>query len=248
MSVDLSTRLDQVKRHLIQYIKHNQLNAGDQLPSEADMAKMIGVSRNTVREAYISLESEGIIIRRHGIGTFLTRVPFVEEAIIAGFSSYPNRIRAAGYTPRFRTLTLATVNPPLEICQVFDIPPTEKLLFVERIILANDIPTVYMYDYMSPKIQKEQFENEQFSGDMIHFLANNLGLDLGHLHVKYQAVVIDQKISSHLLLPGGTPIISSHSILYAFDNAPIACGFSYLNPDIFDLDVVRIINTRRVSE
>ena len=76
MAISTDTRINQVKTHMLSYITQNELKRNDQLPSEAAIAKQLGVSRNTLREAYISLENEGIIVRRHGIGTFIAQPAF----------------------------------------------------------------------------------------------------------------------------------------------------------------------------
>src|SRR5690606_30955540 len=44
---------------------------GDKLPSEPMLAKMLGVSRATLREAMRTFEGQGIIRRRQGVGTFV---------------------------------------------------------------------------------------------------------------------------------------------------------------------------------
>jgi GntR family transcriptional regulator len=245
MPIDTSTRLDQVKSHLIQYIRTNMLAQGDQLPSEAEMAKKIGVSRNTIREAYISIEAEGIINRRHGMGTFVTRIPVVEESLSSGFISYPNGIKAAGYTPHFRTLSIEPAHAPQEAYEIFGVQDTHKLLCVERVILAEETPTIYIKDYFPPEITTSSHNWSKFNGSMIEFFTSILGADLGHMQVKYSAISIDTNIASHLQLPEGLPVISSQSIMYTFDNIPISYGFSYYNPNIFQLDVVRIIHAKR---
>ncbi|WP_298827559.1 FadR/GntR family transcriptional regulator [uncultured Planococcus sp.] len=47
------------------------LQPGDRLPSERDLASLFGVSRNSVREALKDLESKGVIETRQGGGSFL---------------------------------------------------------------------------------------------------------------------------------------------------------------------------------
>lgn len=58
------------------YISNNQLKAGDALPPENDLAKQIGVSRNSVREAIKALESMGILETRHGSGVYVQAFSF----------------------------------------------------------------------------------------------------------------------------------------------------------------------------
>ncbi len=100
MAIITDTRLNQVKAYMLSYITQNNLKRNDQLPSEAAIAKQLGVSRNTLREAYISLENEGVIIRRHGIGTFVANPPLIQDSL-NDFSPFAQIIQNVGYTPNF---------------------------------------------------------------------------------------------------------------------------------------------------
>lgn len=64
----------QVLRELRGYIRARDLNVGDRLPTERDLAEALGVSRATVREAMNSLESVGIVERKPRRGTTLGQV------------------------------------------------------------------------------------------------------------------------------------------------------------------------------
>jgi DNA-binding FadR family transcriptional regulator len=56
---------------LIKYIIDNHLEAGEQLPNEYDLTRLLKVGRSTVREAVRSLSSRNILEVHQGAGTFL---------------------------------------------------------------------------------------------------------------------------------------------------------------------------------
>ena len=60
-----------VKSRIERVIKDRNLTPGKKLPIETDLANMMGVSRATLRETLHLLQEEGIIISRHGVGTFV---------------------------------------------------------------------------------------------------------------------------------------------------------------------------------
>ena len=62
---------DAVRRQLIEMIESGQLAVGDRLPAEVELARDLGVSRNVVREALVSLRILGFTSSRSGSGTFV---------------------------------------------------------------------------------------------------------------------------------------------------------------------------------
>src|SRR4029079_15742855 len=56
--------------------------AGQSLPSEPELAKQLGVSRATLREAMRTFETQGLIRRRQGSGTFVVgKVPVLDNGL-----------------------------------------------------------------------------------------------------------------------------------------------------------------------
>lgn len=58
-----------------QMIYDGKLKKGDKLPAERNLASLLGVSRNTIREAFSALELLGIIESKHGEGSFISNEP-----------------------------------------------------------------------------------------------------------------------------------------------------------------------------
>jgi GntR family transcriptional repressor for pyruvate dehydrogenase complex len=62
-------------------IREGKFRSGDQLPSERELAETFKVSRTSVREAIRALETEGLVVTRTGMGTFIADLPI--ESLVA---------------------------------------------------------------------------------------------------------------------------------------------------------------------
>lgn len=85
---------EQVAKQVADLIARGEFGPGDRLPPERDLARLLGVSRPTVREAMIALEIAGLVEVRVGAGIFVTLQATVERADAA-----VRRIARAGPSP-----------------------------------------------------------------------------------------------------------------------------------------------------
>ncbi|MBJ8190838.1 GntR family transcriptional regulator, partial [Bacillus cereus] len=65
----MSTKQENIKQLIEEYMKVNQMGPGDRLPSETALSQSFRVSRTTLRGAIRQLESEGKLLVKHGSGT-----------------------------------------------------------------------------------------------------------------------------------------------------------------------------------
>src|SRR6266481_1778455 len=84
-----------IRDELTQRIDRGLLPAGSRLPSEPALASELGVSRATLREALRELESEGLVRRMWGAGTFVADGRRVANSLDLNFG-VTDAIRAAG--------------------------------------------------------------------------------------------------------------------------------------------------------
>ncbi len=69
--IDIPTMHEELQERLKEYIIVNKLQPNDPLPTEAQLAEQLGVSRAAVREGLRSLESLGLIYSRRGEGRYV---------------------------------------------------------------------------------------------------------------------------------------------------------------------------------
>ncbi len=240
MAITTDTRLNQVKAYMLNYISQNELKRNDQLPSEASISKELGVSRNTLREAYISLENEGIIVRRHGIGTFIAHSPIIQDSLNE-FLPFAKIIQAGGYTPNFKTLSTDIDLAPTDVCEVFEIDSSKKLRCIQRIVLADLQPVIYVEDYISPDVDQKIRKWDEFDGNMVEFLAKSLESPLHQIQSYIRARAISGPVCQYLDLPEGSPILSVRSTI--FNNKNVTYSKMCFNSDIIELNIVRMIRS-----
>ena len=83
---------EQIMMMLRERLDNHVLDAGEKLPSEAELCKSYGVSRITVRRAIDELVEEGYLEKKQGKGTFVTQkraaipVMSISEHATVGFS------------------------------------------------------------------------------------------------------------------------------------------------------------------
>lgn len=240
MAITTDTRLNQVKAHMLNYISQNNLKRNDQLPSEASIAKNLGVSRNTLREAYVTLESEGVIIRRHGIGTFVAQPPFIQDSLNE-FSPFAQIIQDVGYTPNFKTLSTDIIEASPEISDVLNLDEAAAVRYIQRIVLADQKPVIYVEDFVPADIDLQVSSWDSFEGNLVEVLTKTVHTPLHQIQSNIRAQSLPADLSHYLELPEGAPILGVRSTIYTLDNQAITYSKLCFNSEIIELNIVRMI-------
>lgn len=240
MAISTDTRLNQVKAHMLSYISQNKLKRNDQLPSEASIAKDLGVSRNTLREAYVALENEGVIIRRHGIGTFVAQPPFIKDSLNE-FSPFAQIIQDVGYTPNFRTLSMEVIEATPEVRDVLKLNASSKVRYIQRLVLADHKPVIYVEDFVPADLDLHVSNWDNFEGNLVEVLSRSVHTPLHQIQSNIRAQSLPASLSQYLEMPAGAPILGVRSTIYTLDNQAITYSKLCFNSEIIELNIVRMI-------
>src|SRR5258707_15239442 len=105
-------------------IDSGHLRPGDAVASERDLAKLHQLSLMTARHALASLEHEGIVERRRGVGTFVAapKIPFNK------LMSYTEQMSSRSLTAGAKVLFAKVLENENEAAARLSLPPTSSIL------------------------------------------------------------------------------------------------------------------------
>jgi GntR family transcriptional regulator len=130
----------QLKKSIEDAVLSGVIGPGDALPSERDIALKADVSRVTVRKAVQDLVRGGILVQRHGSGTFVApRVERVEQSLSL-LTSFTEDMARRGMTVRSTWLDRGIYPPSPDEMMVLGLSSKEFVARVSRLRIANDTP------------------------------------------------------------------------------------------------------------
>jgi len=130
----------QLKKNIEDAVNRGLIGPGDALPSERDIALKADISRVTVRKAVQDLVKGGILVQRHGSGTFVApRVDRVEQSL-SRLTSFTEDMARRGMSVRSEWLDRGLYAPSPEEMMVLGLSSNELVARVARLRIADDTP------------------------------------------------------------------------------------------------------------
>ena len=130
----------QLKRWIEDAIRSGSINPGDALPSERDLALKVNVSRVTVRKAVLHLVKDGVLVQRHGSGTFVApRAPRVEQSL-SQLTSFTEDMARRGMAVRQQWLERGLYAPSPEETVALGLSAEDAVARIARLRLTGDTP------------------------------------------------------------------------------------------------------------
>src|SRR5512143_2307876 len=143
--------------------------AGERLPSEPDLARRLGVSRATLREAMRTFEVQGLIRRRQGSGTFVVgRVPVIEAGLEVLESLETMAVRL-GLEVSVSDLHVEKVPADAETAAGLGVSLEAPVTRVRRVMREETRPVAYLVDTLPVSSLKPEQLGTDFRGSVLDF-------------------------------------------------------------------------------
>lgn len=214
---------------------------GTKLPSEPDLAKKLGVSRATLREAMRTFESQGLLRRRQGLGTFVYGPSQVIESGLEVLESIETQAEKIGLEVTMGNCQISHIKTTPEQSEKLGIAADSPLLQINRVILADNAPAAYLIDILPEGILSPEILKNKFTGSVLDLLITNGEPSLAISKTEISATHAPIEVAKALDVQRGDTLLLLNAILYDQEGAPVDLSHSYFLPGNFRLHIIRKI-------
>jgi DNA-binding GntR family transcriptional regulator len=223
---------------LLALVQSGRFAAGSQLPAEPELAKVLGVSRPTLREAIRVLEREGTLTRRRGRGTFVTGRPRLRNTLDRNFG-VTHLLATLGLRPGTRWVGIRhRVATALE-CQRLQLSSGASLWAVERVRTADGRPVIFSIDLVPDAILPGPLASPLDPPSIYEYLERHGGVIIHHGVAQIKPVLADARLARLLKVRRGSPLLFLDQVDFTDHERPVLLSYEYHEPSAFEITVYR---------
>lgn len=219
-----------LRRNIEKAIGEGILKPGDALPAEREIAAMADVSRVTVRKAVQDLVAGGLLIQRHGSGTFVApRVERVEQSL-SSLTSFTEDMARRGMTVDSVWLDRGVYTPSPEETLVLGLSAEDSVARIGRLRLANGTPLAIERAALSATI----LPDPATVGKSLYATLAKSGNRPVRAIQRLSAALLDEADAALLGVPAGSPSLDIERISYLASGRAIEFTRSRYRGDTYD--------------
>lgn len=228
--VPLHAQVEELLRSMIELPRYQ---SGEFLPKEIDLAKQLGISRNTLRQATNKLEYEGLIVRKKGYGTKVAEKSFTTQ--LNDWHSFTHEMNKKGITFSNFNINAEWVIPSEKITTFFLIPQETKVVRLLRLRGDKNGPFVYFESYFHPRIGITPDEN--FNQPLYELLENKFKVTATTSKEKIKARLASKITAERLKINVGEPILLRERFVSGPGDRPLEYNIGFYIAEKFTYSI-----------
>jgi GntR family transcriptional regulator len=217
----------------------SSLPAESRLPSEPELAKRMGVSRATLREAMRSFEGQGLIRRRQGVGTFVVAKVPVFDSGLEVLESIETLAQRTNLLVKMGELQIQRVEADETQAAALNIKIGTTLTHVGRVIYTDSRPIAYLVDILPEDILAADEVEYGFTGSVLDLLLQRGQPKLTQSRTEIRAVGATSEVARALQIQRDAVLLHFVALLFTQDNRVVDYSHSYFLPGYFRFHVIR---------
>jgi GntR family transcriptional regulator len=204
---------------------------GAVLPDEITLAERLRVGRGTVRQAIAALVSEGLLVRRRGIGTRKAPTPITGD--LAAFRSFSREMAGAGVSVRLIAATLDIVTADAEVADALGLVAGTEVVHLLRVRGDDDGPIASFASWLHPVCGLRR--GDDLAQPLYDLIGSRGGPQPATSSEALQAVIADRSLAANLGCAVGAPVLERRRRVCAADGACFEFAIVHYRSDRFRL-------------
>lgn len=230
----------QLKGIILSGIRRSNLAPGDHHPTEIELASQFNMSWTTVRQALVSLVSDGYLYRIKSKGTFVSK-PKIDLHYVMDIESFNSQIERSGQVPKTRVLHKSVGKYDLEIASNLKIEAGENVIKLIRLRSADEVPVAIAESYHPLDICRQLLERDLEQLSLLDVLAERSDSEVVLVRRTIEAVGASHEDSKLLCVEPGFSLQYSISTSYNKNGRIVEYCLSRYRGDknIFSVELVK---------
>ncbi len=207
----------QLKAFIQEKVSTGSWKPGDRIPSENEIGEEFNISRTTIRQAIGELVNEGVLNRKHGVGTFVAW-PLIDKRMTK-LTGFTQDMRARGLKPSSRVLDKEVIPAPASVAKCLRLADNDKVILMKRLRLADEIPMgidVIYYLVRYTGLLDEDLENNS----LYELLSQRYSTVPTRSEMALTAVACPPEYSRHLGIQRGSPVLQIERTTFDQEDVP----------------------------
>ena len=201
--------------------------AGEKLPTEAELEEKYAVSRITVRRAIKELCDDDILIKKQGKGTFAQQN--VSVIALAGNVGFHDFFESRGVKVRSELKEKRIIKAKKSIVEDRGIEADDDVLFLKRVLYANDVAKMIDLNYLPMKLYPGIYERIGQEFSLFRILKEAYGVESYQQYKVLKVCVADDDKAKALSVKEGSALFDMYKVSYMASGAPIHVSISYIS-------------------
>lgn len=219
----------QTENLLREIIADPEYQNGKLLPNEVDLAKMLAISRTTLRQAINKLVFEGLVVRKKRTGTRVAQTAVSSKS--NNWLSFSQEMKLRGIAIKNFELHVTWEYPNEFLANFFEIKSDRKILKMERVRGRTDEPFVYFISYFHPRIGLTG--EEDFKRPLYEMLENDYSTIATLSKEEISAHAAEAGIAEKLRIAKGDPVLLRKRFVFDQGERPFEYNLGYYKGDSF---------------
>ncbi len=233
----------QVLEVLSERIRKGVYPPGSQLPTENELVAELNVSRTTIRSAIGALATRGLVVRRHGVGTFVSHLSRISHPLNEAVD-FNHLIAANGFTPGVRFVSTGLVSPDESVAEQLGLDPDQPVFRTHKIFTADGEPMIYVTNSLpvwlfGDSLLSKVIAQPSITEPLLDFLDQQCNQKIDFHVAKIWADNARNCAFPRLPLEHDAPVLVIEEVGYNTDEVPVWHSFEYFPRNSMAFELIR---------